>query len=93
MDKANFYFDEPSLPARYVGRDREAPKYPKPPRPVFTDFGGVNPTNYTMYVVLEEQRKLLVDYSGHRVTLEGRPAAHFLNLLGDARAKLFETQP
>lgn len=65
-------------------------KYPKPPRPVFTDKGGFNPLAYLAYTVDEENKTLTIIYPGHELTLTGRPAAFFLHLMGDARTKVFE---
>jgi hypothetical protein len=65
-------------------------KYPKPPRPVFTENGGFNPVAYLAYTVDEANRTLTIVYPGYTLNLTGKPAAFFLHLMGDARTKLFE---
>lgn len=65
-------------------------EYPKPPRPVFTGWGGVNPLTWDSYQVIKEPQPLvLVNYSGHTVKLEGAAARMFLKLMHDDRAGLF----
>lgn len=65
-------------------------EYPKPPRPIFTNWGGISPLTWDSYqVVKEPQPLLLVNYSGHTVKLEGAPARMFLKLMHDDRASWF----
>lgn len=73
-------------------KDVPVRKYPKPPRPVFTDWGGINPLTWTAYevIVSDTVKVVLVSTASGTIKLEGRQAAHFLRILGDYRAAEFE---
>ncbi len=66
-------------------------KYPRPPRPIYTQWGGLNPLTWHTYQVVTQPAKLvLVEYSTHTVRLEGKQAYLFLQIVGDDRMDLFK---
>ena len=65
-------------------------KYPRPPRPIYTQWGGLNPLTWHTYQVVTTPAKLvLVEYATHTVKLEGKQAYLFLQIVGDDRMDLF----
>jgi hypothetical protein len=66
-------------------------KYPRPPRPIYTQWGGLNPMTWHTYQVVTNPTKLvLVEYATHTVKLEGKQAYLFLQIVGDDRMDLFK---
>jgi hypothetical protein len=66
-------------------------KYPRPPRPIYTQWGGLNPLTWHTYQVVTNPTKLvLVEYATHTVKLEGKQAYLFLQIVGDDRMDLFK---
>lgn len=75
-------FEEPKL---------KESKYPRPPRPIYTQWGGLNPLTWHTYQVVTNPTKLvLVEYATHTVKLEGKQAYLFLQIVGDDRMDLFK---
>lgn len=78
----------------YYGSTKLEPrwsKYPRPPRPIYTQWGGLNPLTWHTYQVITQPIKaVLVEYATHTVKLEGRQAFLFLQIVGDERMELFK---
>lgn len=80
-----------------MSSDTDAPLVPevletkeRPPKPVYTADGGVNPQNYESYIVTESTGTVSVKYpSGNVCHLTGKDASFFLKLVGDKRHKNF----
>ncbi len=87
----NDYSQTFGLPVAEEAPVRTGSKYPRPPRPIYTQWGGLNPLTWHTYQVVTQPAKLvLVEYATHTVKLEGKQAYLFLQILGDDRMDLFK---
>ncbi|MDX2007436.1 MAG: hypothetical protein SFU83_19535 [Meiothermus sp.] len=59
----------------------------RPPKPMYTSFGGMNLHTYETYEVRDNL--VAVEYSSGTINLTGAEARQFLRMLGDRRAAQF----
>ena len=63
----------------------------RPPRPIYTQWGGLNPLTWHTYQVVTNPTKfVLVEYATRTVKIEGEQAYLFLQTVGDDRMDLFK---